>query len=204
MVTARFGLKTNLTSWDITAIRFAVAGLVLLPFLLKKGFALDRLGSAGLVAILLGGGAPMVLISYLGLQFAPAVHGSSLFTALIPLNVAILASFVLAEAFTVADAATATQAAAERVLQQTTQAASDAAGKGAEFASKALDATLGVASATQAAAERMLAQGAQAASDAAGKTADFASKALDATKDAAKKAELAANQAADPANKKAT
>jgi drug/metabolite transporter (DMT)-like permease len=44
----------------------------------------------------------MVLISYLGLQFAPAVHGSSLYTALIPLNVAILASFVLAEAFTVA------------------------------------------------------------------------------------------------------
>jgi hypothetical protein len=101
-------------------------------------------------------------------------------------------------------AATATQAAAEKVLQQTAQAASDAAGKGAEFASKALDATIGVASATQAAAEKMLAQGTQAASDAASKTADFASKALDTTKDAAKKAELAANHAADAANKKAT
>lgn len=74
----------------------------MLPYLLKKGLAVDRLGWAGLAAILLGGGAPMVLVSYGGLLFAPAAHAASLFTALIPLYVAILAAVVLGEAFTVA------------------------------------------------------------------------------------------------------
>src|SRR5262249_53188858 len=102
IVTVRVGLRTNLTPWDITAIRFAVAGLVLLPYLLKKGLAVDRLGGWGLAAIMVGGGAPMVLVSYGGLQFAPAAHAASLYTALIPLYVAILAVVVLGEAFTVA------------------------------------------------------------------------------------------------------
>lgn len=42
----------------------------------------------------------MVLVAYGGLQFAPAAHAASLFTALIPLLVAILAAVVLGEAFT--------------------------------------------------------------------------------------------------------
>ena len=37
IVAARLGLRTSLTPWDITAIRFGVAGLILLPYLLKKG-----------------------------------------------------------------------------------------------------------------------------------------------------------------------
>ena len=102
IVAVRFGIRTSLTPWDITAIRFAVAGAILAPYLLKKGFALDRLGWGGLAAILVGGGAPLVLVSYSGLIFAPAVHAASLFTALIPLYVAIVAAVVLGEAFTVA------------------------------------------------------------------------------------------------------
>jgi drug/metabolite transporter (DMT)-like permease len=100
IVAVRYGVKTSLTPWDITAIRFGVAGVILAPYLLKKGLALERLGWAGLAAILLGGGAPMVLISYGGLLFAPAAHAASLYTALIPLYVAILAAAVLGEAFT--------------------------------------------------------------------------------------------------------
>jgi drug/metabolite transporter (DMT)-like permease len=76
--------------------------LILLPYLLKKGLAADRLGGWGLAAIMLGGGAPMVLLSYGGLLFAPAAHAASLYTALIPVYVAILAAIVLGEAFTVA------------------------------------------------------------------------------------------------------
>jgi drug/metabolite transporter (DMT)-like permease len=96
IVAARLGLRTSLTPWDITAIRFGVAGLILLPYLLKKGLAVDRLGGVGLAAIVLGGGAPMVLVSYAGLLFAPAAHAASLYTALIPVLVAILAAVVLA------------------------------------------------------------------------------------------------------------
>jgi drug/metabolite transporter (DMT)-like permease len=44
----------------------------------------------------------MVLVSYAGLLFAPAAHAASLYTALIPVLVAILAAVVLGEAFTVA------------------------------------------------------------------------------------------------------
>ncbi|MEA3091311.1 MAG: hypothetical protein QOJ04_2653 [Caballeronia sp.] len=44
IVVARLGLKTSLTPWDIAALRFAVAGLVLAPYLLRKGLALERLG----------------------------------------------------------------------------------------------------------------------------------------------------------------
>lgn len=101
ILAVRLGIRTSLTPWDITALRFAVAGLILLPYLLKKGLAVDRLGWLGLAAILLGG-APTVLVSYGGLVFAPAAHAASLFTALIPLYVAILAAVVLGEAFTVA------------------------------------------------------------------------------------------------------
>lgn len=102
ILAVRLGLRTSLTSWDITAIRFGVAGLILLPHLLKKGLAVDRLGRLGLTAILVGGGAPMIMASYGGLAFAPAAHAASLFTALIPLYVAVLAAAVLGEAFTVA------------------------------------------------------------------------------------------------------
>jgi drug/metabolite transporter (DMT)-like permease len=102
IVAARLGLKTSLTPWDITAIRFGVAGLILLPYLLKEGLAVDRLGWVGLTAIVLGGGAPMVLVSYAGLLFAPAAHAASLYTAPIPVLVAILAAVVLGEAFTIA------------------------------------------------------------------------------------------------------
>lgn len=99
IVAVRFGVKTSLTPWDITAIRFAVAGAIVLPYVLKKGLALDRLGWPGLAAILCGGGAPMVLLAYGGLLFAPSAHAASLYTALIPLYVAILAVFVLGEPF---------------------------------------------------------------------------------------------------------
>ena len=73
IVVARLGLKTNLTPWDIAALRFGVAGLLLLPYVVSKGLALKRLGWFGLVAIVLGGGAP-VLLANTGLLFAPAAH----------------------------------------------------------------------------------------------------------------------------------
>src|SRR5262249_53943667 len=99
---SRLGLKTtSLTPWDITAIRFAVAGPIMLPYVLKRGLAVDHLGWAGLAAILLGGGAPMVLLANAGLVFAPAAHASALYTGTIPLQVAILAALLIGERFTV-------------------------------------------------------------------------------------------------------
>ena len=94
IVVARLGLRTSLTPSDIAAIRFGVAGLLLLPYLLRRGLALERLGRPGLAAIVFGGGAPVLLTNA---GFAPAAEAGALFPGVMPLLVAILAAFVLQE-----------------------------------------------------------------------------------------------------------
>jgi drug/metabolite transporter (DMT)-like permease len=100
IVVARLGLRTSLTPWDIAALRFGVGGLLLLPYLLRKGLALERLGWIGLAAVVLGCGAPMVLLVNAGLLFAPAAHAGGLFSGVVPLMVVLLAAPILHEAFT--------------------------------------------------------------------------------------------------------
>ena len=99
IVVGGLGLRSSLTAWDITAIRFAVAGVLLAPLLMRLGLALDRLGWWGVAALVLGG-APTVLLANAGLLFAPAVHAGALFAGVMPLMTAILAAFLLNEAFT--------------------------------------------------------------------------------------------------------
>jgi drug/metabolite transporter (DMT)-like permease len=101
IVVARLGLRSSLTPWDIAALRFGVAGLLLLPYVMRKGIALERLGWIGLAAIVIGGGAP-VLLANAGLLFAPAAHAGALFPGVMPLAVALLAAAFLHEPFTAA------------------------------------------------------------------------------------------------------
>lgn len=101
IVVARLGLRTSLTPWDIAALRFGVAGLLLLPYVISKGIAVDRLGWVGLAAIVLGGAAP-VFFANSGLLFAPAAHAGALFPGVMPLMVALLAAALLREEFTAA------------------------------------------------------------------------------------------------------
>jgi drug/metabolite transporter (DMT)-like permease len=98
IVVARLGLRTSLTPWDIAALRFGVAGLILLPYVFNKRLAFDRLGWAGLAAIVLGGAAPVFLANS-GLLFAPAAHAGALFPGVMPLMVALLAAALLQEEF---------------------------------------------------------------------------------------------------------
>jgi len=99
IVVARLGLRTSLTPWDIAALRFGVAGTLLLPYVWHKGLALNRLGGTGLAAIVLGGAAP-VLLTNTGLLFAPAAQAGALFPGVMPLMVALLAAVILREEFT--------------------------------------------------------------------------------------------------------
>src|SRR5215470_10526103 len=101
IVVARLGLRSSLAPWDIAALRFGVAGLLMLPFVLVRGVAVDRLGWGGLAAIVLGGAAPVLLANW-GLLFAPAAHAGALFPGVMPLMVALLAAAVLREPFTTA------------------------------------------------------------------------------------------------------
>src|SRR5258705_2672980 len=97
IVVAGLGLRSSLTAWDISAIRFAVAGFLLAPYLLRRGLAFERLGWLGLAALVLGG-APTVLLANCGLLFAPAAHSGALFPGVMPLMVAILAAASFEEA----------------------------------------------------------------------------------------------------------
>ena len=99
IVLVGLGLRTSLTPWDIAAVRFGLAGLLLLPYVMSKGIALERLGWTGLGAVVLGGGAPVVLCNA-GLLFAPAAHAGALYPGVMPLMVAISAAGILKEPFT--------------------------------------------------------------------------------------------------------
>src|SRR5260370_28853655 len=68
----RLAVTTSLDAWDIAALRFGVAGLLLSPVLVQRGLARDRLGWPGLAVIVGGLGAPYALAAAGGLHFAPA------------------------------------------------------------------------------------------------------------------------------------
>lgn len=101
IVVARLGLRSSLTPWDIAALRFGVAGILMLPLVLTRGLAIDCLGWIGLGAIVLGGAAP-VFLANTGLLLAPAAHAGALFPGVMPLLVALLAAALLKEEFTIA------------------------------------------------------------------------------------------------------
>jgi drug/metabolite transporter (DMT)-like permease len=93
----RLAVTTSLDAWDIPALRFGVAGLLLLPVVVRKGLARDRLGWLGLGGIIVGLGAPYVLIAAIGLRFAPASDQGALNPGCMPLFVALIAATVLRE-----------------------------------------------------------------------------------------------------------
>jgi len=93
----RLAVTTSLDAWDIVALRFGVAGLLLSPIVVRRGLALDRLGWLGLTGIIAGNGAPYVLVAAEGLHFAPAYDGGALNPAMMPLFVALIAATLLRE-----------------------------------------------------------------------------------------------------------
>jgi len=62
----------TLSAWDVTALRFATAGLLTLPLFVRNGLGTLRWRGALLLAV--GAGAPYVLLTAGGLAFAPAAH----------------------------------------------------------------------------------------------------------------------------------
>jgi drug/metabolite transporter (DMT)-like permease len=87
----RFAVTTSFDPWDIALLRFGLAGLLLTPVIVRRGFALDRLGWLGLVVLIAGGGAPHALVAASALRLAPAAELSALNPGCIPLFVAAIA-----------------------------------------------------------------------------------------------------------------
>jgi drug/metabolite transporter (DMT)-like permease len=93
----RLAVTTSLGAWDIVALRFGVAGILLAPVLVRRGLALDLLGWPGLALIIAGLGAPYALVAASGLRFAPAYDQGALNPGCMPLFVALIASIVFGE-----------------------------------------------------------------------------------------------------------
>ena len=68
----KFSMASTLTAWDVTALRFGTAGLLLLPIFVRTGLGALRWPEA--LLLVCGAGAPYVLLTAGGLAFAPAAH----------------------------------------------------------------------------------------------------------------------------------
>ncbi|MEM7225540.1 MAG: DMT family transporter [Pseudomonadota bacterium] len=71
-IVLRFTVQHDLPAGDIVAVRFGVAGLLLLPLVLRHGTA--GLGWWRSLILACGAGAPATLINVVGLSIAPADH----------------------------------------------------------------------------------------------------------------------------------
>ena len=78
IVITRYSVRGSLNAFDITALRFGVAGALLLPVLLRKGLAIGPYGWKGAMALAFLMGASFNVIAIFGMRFAPASHAAAL------------------------------------------------------------------------------------------------------------------------------
>jgi drug/metabolite transporter (DMT)-like permease len=83
VVISRLGVTSSLTAWDVTALRFGTAGVVILPWALSWGLGGLRLWQALWLAV--STGALYAGAAFLGFVYAPAAHGAVLINGTIPL-----------------------------------------------------------------------------------------------------------------------
>ena len=71
-VITKLGIEETLTPYDITALRFSVSGILLLPLFWRRG--LGGVSWRGAAILMCGAGAPYTILAASGLSFAPAGH----------------------------------------------------------------------------------------------------------------------------------
>ncbi|AFZ67613.1 DMT family transporter [Deinococcus peraridilitoris] len=98
ILVSRLGAKGSLSPFDISALRFGVSGLVMLPFLLRSGTGGLRLWQVAALGVTAGLG--YALLAYSGFHFAPAAHAAVFMPGMLPFFTAALAWGVLGERWT--------------------------------------------------------------------------------------------------------
>jgi drug/metabolite transporter (DMT)-like permease len=93
----RFGVVTKLSAWDVSALRFGVAGLVLLPVLARRWREVPWRRVGALAALAAGAGVPYLMAFGSGLTIANSGQGAVLGPGANSALVALLAFAVLAE-----------------------------------------------------------------------------------------------------------
>lgn len=96
MIISRMGLLSTLTSFDLIFLRFTTAGILLLPIALKNLHLITKDNWKGVVLMMLGAGAPYLLVCNVGFATVPASHGI-LTPSSMPLWVAIGSYFLFSE-----------------------------------------------------------------------------------------------------------
>lgn len=102
MLATRWGVRSSLDFWDLTALRFGSAGLILLPVALRRGLDPRKVapGPRGWLlwgAMVVGAGFVYQLVAASAFLFAPISHGSVMLPGTMPLFVATLSVLLLGE-----------------------------------------------------------------------------------------------------------
>lgn len=92
IVITRFGVTNTLSPYDLTALRFGIAGTIALPWVIKNRTWTGL--TPGRTAVLaLCSGIIYALVSYFGFSFAPAAHGGVFMNGALPAFTVIVAWF---------------------------------------------------------------------------------------------------------------
>ena len=95
LLVSRAGARGTLTPFDLVALRFGVAGLVMLPFLLHRGLRGISLRRAA--ALVVTAGPLFARLAFIGFAYAPASHAAVLMPGILPLWAALLGWMVLGQ-----------------------------------------------------------------------------------------------------------
>lgn len=83
IVVTRFGVTNTLNPYDLAAMRFGIAGVLVLPWVIKnRTWAGLTPGRTAVLAVCAG--FPYALVSYFGFAFAPAAHGGVFMNGALP------------------------------------------------------------------------------------------------------------------------
>ena len=94
LIVSRLGATTNLTIYDLAAMRYGISALVALPFVIYfKGWKTLRLSRGVILTILLG---PLYILTvFSGFVYAPAAHGGVFMNGPVPIMTLFLGAFLL-------------------------------------------------------------------------------------------------------------
>ena len=97
LVVSRLGATSNLTVYDLAAMRYGISALVALPFVVYfRGWKTLRLSRGVILTILLG---PLYILTvFLGFVYAPAAHGGVFMNGPVPIMTLFLGAFLLKKA----------------------------------------------------------------------------------------------------------
>lgn len=94
-IVSRFSVRGGMNPFDLTALRFGISGLIMLPWLLRDG--LNGVSWRRAIVLAATGGLGFSFLAFAGFMFAPASHAAALMSGTQPLFTALAASALIGE-----------------------------------------------------------------------------------------------------------